>query len=53
MFSTIKIVTRTPFIFGIWDIEMHSDNCVHFSHRNEDFSEGDTVNLPNIDKRDK
>ena len=47
MFSTLTIVTTTPFIFGIWDIEMLSDNRVHFSHRNEESTSGDTVKCKN------
>ena len=44
MFSTITIVTTTPFIFDIWDIEMLSDNRVHFRNGNKKITFGDTVN---------
>ena len=43
MFSTITIVTTTPFIFDIWYIEMLSDNRVHFRNGNKKITFGDTV----------
>ena len=45
MFSTITIVTTTPFIFDIWDIEMLSDNRVHFRNGNKKITFGDTDKL--------
>ena len=45
MFSTITIVTMTPFIFDVWDIEMLSDNRVHFRNRNIKITLGNTDKL--------
>ena len=48
MFSTITIVITTPFIFDVWDIEMLSDNRVHFRNGNRNITLGNTAKRPII-----
>ena len=48
MFSTNTIVTTTPFIIDIWDIEMLSDNRVHFKNGNRKITFGNTDNSSTV-----